>query len=574
MKKHVAIVACLIAVAATEARAQNVQVLTPLPLEQVVKTQPKPVVSGVLQLPLIAWGADEAAILADQQGLFREEGLQVSLFAEDDFAKQVQGVMDGKSPLLRGTLGQINSAAAAFRAAGLDLVVIDQLSWSVGGDTMVVRGGIHSPSDLRGKTIAVQLYGPHMDYVMNILTSAGIKPDEVKLKWFKELTLPKYDTKGQIVDPVSAFTADSTIDGVMCISPDANTLSSGGKVGTGAEGSVKGAHVLLTTRTASRVIPDVYAVRSDWFENNRATVQKLEHALLRSREALQDLFANKASQQTKYQQLLAKSADLLLGAPQATADAEGLYGDMELVSHAGNVAFFNAVGTTRNFKVMTDEIQTAFNGMGLMNGRVVLKSANWDYQALASGLKNVDLASLSVTHFDTKKVAASVESKIKTGAEASSWEGEGTLFKIEINFAPNESSFPEERYGADYEKALQITQTYGGAVVVIEGHGDPKKINDARAQGVSAPEVSQMEQAVKNLSLQRAMAVRTSYLAYCKTKSVTVDESQLVPVGMGIKTPKFPVPHTKQEWDANRRVVFLIKNVEAEATEFAPTPSK
>jgi outer membrane protein OmpA-like peptidoglycan-associated protein len=83
-----------------------------------------------------------------------------------------------------------------------------------------------------------------------------------------------------------------------------------------------------------------------------------------------------------------------------------------------------------------------------------------------------------------------------------------------------------------------------------------------------------MEQAVKNLSLQRAMAVRSSYLAYCKGKGVNVDESQLVPVGMGIKTPKFPVPHTKQEWDANRRVVFLIKNVEAEATEFAPTPSK
>jgi outer membrane protein OmpA-like peptidoglycan-associated protein len=79
-----------------------------------------------------------------------------------------------------------------------------------------------------------------------------------------------------------------------------------------------------------------------------------------------------------------------------------------------------------------------------------------------------------------------------------------------------------------------------------------------------------MEQQAKNLSLSRARAVRGSFLQYCKKKGLTLDESQFVAVGMGIANPKFSPPRTKQEWAANRRVVFRIKQVEAELTEFKP----
>ena len=81
-------------------------------------------------------------------------------------------------------------------------------------------------------------------------------------------------------------------------------------------------------------------------------VQKFVHAVLRSQEALTELLANKSSQQAKYRQLLVKSADLLLGAPQATADVEGMLGDCEFVFHTGNVAFFTGVGTTRTLTTL------------------------------------------------------------------------------------------------------------------------------------------------------------------------------------------------------------------------------
>src|SRR6202044_520761 len=107
-----------------------------------------------------------------------------------------------------------------------------------------------------GKTIALQLYGPHMDFITTVLGKAGLKPTDVKLKWLKELSVPSYDTHGKIVDPRTAFEAAPDLNATMVISPDASALTSGGKIGTGAEGSVKGAKILFSSKSANRVIAD------------------------------------------------------------------------------------------------------------------------------------------------------------------------------------------------------------------------------------------------------------------------------------------------------------------------------
>ena len=545
--------------------AQQIEYLSPKPMSQVVRVQVKPVTSKTVKVPLITWGGDAATILTEMDGIFQQEGLKVSLFREDNFAKQVEMCLSGETPYLRGTTGMINAAADAFKAHNVDLVVVYQLTWSVGGDAMTVR----PKKNLRNtKEVAVQLYGPHMDYAANLFKSAG-RLDKVNFKWLSELTLPTYETHGKVVDPVSAFQADSSLDAAMCIIPDALMLTSGGTTGTGAEGSVKGATILLSTKTASRVIADVYAVRKDYFDAHRGEVQKFVHALMRGEEALRDLSRDKSSQQAKYRQLLAKSADLLLGAPQATADVEALLGDCEFVGYSGNIEFFTGRGTTRNLKNLTDEIQKSFLEMGLMTGKAPLVSANWDYAALASNLTYAkDVPAAPKKKFDAKKVAAKVEKTISV--EPATWEEEGTLFVVEINFAPNQSDFPANKYADDFQKALEIAQTYSGALIIIEGNSDPLGILKAEQKGEQKQVIDQMHQQAKNLSLERGQEVRRSFLDFCKQRNLAMDESQFVPVGLGISNPKFNPPRTKEEWAANRRVVFRIKQVEAELAEFSP----
>jgi ABC-type nitrate/sulfonate/bicarbonate transport system substrate-binding protein/outer membrane protein OmpA-like peptidoglycan-associated protein len=562
----VVIIALTVLTSYATAQPAKVQYLEPRPLKDVVATRLQPVKAGEVRVPLITWGGDIATILAAEEGLFNEDGIPVKLFTENDFAKQVQACINGETPFVRGTLGMVNTAAEAVKTAGGELVVVYQMTWSNGGDTMVVRPTVKKPTDLAGKTIALQLYGPHMDYAANIVKSAGFAPRDVKFKWLKELTLPTYDTKGAVVDTLTAFQTDAKLDAGMLIIPDALTLTSQGKGGTGAEGSVKGAQILLSTKTANRIIADVYAVRRDWFDANKKKVQGFVHALLRAQESLTELHADKTRQAARHKKIMAKAGELLFDSVQAAETAEAMIADAEFVGHTGNVAFFTGQGTTRTFKTLNDEVQASFIELGLMKSTVKLNSANWDYANLTAGLKHLDATRGPA--FDPKKVQKRIEESI--AAEPTQWEEEGTLFVVEIAFAPNQSTFSTDQYADAYQSALKIAQTYGGAVVAIEGHSDPLAVMKARQTRKSAAEIAQMEQAAKNLSLNRANSVRDSYLAFCESKGVKVDESQFVPVGIGVQSPKFNPPRTKEEWAANRRVVFRIKQVEAELSDFTP----
>ncbi len=564
--KHFFIISLIVCLLMSQSvTAQEVEYLSVKPMSQAVKAQVQPVkVSGTVSIPLITWGGDVATILADKDGIFQQEGLDVKLFREDNFAKQVEMCLSGETPYLRGTMGMINAAADAFKAKGVDLVVIYQMTWSTGGDAMVVRPKKNLDNI---KTVAVQLYGPHMDYAANLFKSKG-RLGKITFKWLKELTLPTYDTYGKTVDPVSAFQSDNSLNAVMCIIPDALMLTSGGTKGTGAEGSVKEATILLSTKTASRIIADVYAVRKDYFDKNRSKVQEFVHALMLGEEALRDLLKNKSSMQAKYRQLMSESADKLLGAPQATADVEALLGDCEYVGYSGNISFFTGKGTTRNLKTLTNEIQKSFITMGLMTGKHSIASAEWDYTTLAKGLKYATGVPVAKKRFDEKKVAASVQKKISV--EPTTWEEEGTLFVVEINFAPNQSDFPADDYANDFQKALEISQTYGGSLIIVEGHSDPLGVLKAEKRRERSQVITQMKQQAKNLSYNRALAVRESFLDYCRKQKLNIDETQFVAVGLGILSPKYNPPRTEQEWNDNRRVVFRIKEVEAELAKFSP----
>jgi outer membrane protein OmpA-like peptidoglycan-associated protein/ABC-type nitrate/sulfonate/bicarbonate transport system substrate-binding protein len=544
---------------------------TPRPLNTIITGSPKSVRSaGPTQLPVITWGGDIATIHANGGGttqkgsIFDEERLSLEIFREDNFVTQAQKCFDGETPYLRGTMGMINTAAPLFASRGINLVPFYQLTWSTGGDAMVVRGNIKRVRDLRGKKIAIQAYGPHIDYLGKILADEGLTFREVTLVWLPDLTLPPYDTKGVATDPASAMRADPSIDAAMVIIPDALALTSGGNVGTGAEMSVKDAKILLTTKTASRIIADVYAVRSDYLDRNRREVEKLTHGLLRGQEALEKLMKQKSSRQAEHLQLLGKAADILLGSPQATADAEALLGDCEFVGYPGNVAFFTGQGTLRSFERLTSEIQSALINLGLLSAKVPLTHANWDYAKLAAGLTNTAGVTFAKPAFDPKKVEK------KLAVESTEWAEEGTLFLTEIYFEPEQSDFPESKYAADFQKGLELAQTYGGALFIVEGHSDPQRILQERAKGSPQPLINQMTQVAKNLSYQRAQSVVQSFLTYAKKRGIILDESRFVAAGLGISNPKYNPPKTREEWAANRRVVFRLKQVEAEATEFMP----
>ena len=511
-----------------------------------------------MRLPLIAWGADVVAIHANGQSalttkgsLFDAAGLAFELFREDDFGKQVDQFIAGDIAYLRGTMGMINMAMDRLAASPATRpVLVYQHSWSAGGDALVVKGGINSVADLKGKTVAIQRNGPHVDYFLKLLRDARLESGDVKIVWTRDLVGASGDT------PMAKLSSGG-IDAAFVIIPDALALTSQGSVGTGAEDSVKGARILLSTKTANRIISDVYAVRKDYFDRNRDAVKGFVQALLRSDEEVRDLFSSKGD---SYRQLLAMSGRLLLDDPGARDEVAGMYGDAEMAGFDGNVKFFGDAAYLRNYTRLSFEIQDSLLALGLLKKRHELLIADWNYQELRTGLRYAGRSDVSRFRDDTTVVIA----------ERLSQRGAGGLFSFEINFSPNQSEFSVSRYRAEFDRVIELASTYGGAIITVEGHSDPMNYLRQKKEGAEPMMLRKIEQAAKNLSYNRAQAVKNEIVRYAGTRGITLDPNQLNTIGHGISSPKYPVPSSQEEWKQNMRVVFKIMQVEAEDEVFRP----
>jgi ABC-type nitrate/sulfonate/bicarbonate transport system substrate-binding protein/outer membrane protein OmpA-like peptidoglycan-associated protein len=551
--------------------AQAVQYVDAPPLAKTITAPVADVkVVDAVRVPLITWGGDEATILANGNAakttaasIFAKKGLKLNLVREDDFKKQVEAYLRGETPYLRGTLGMVNMAAEVLaRDPRTAPIIIYQLTWSNGGDCLVVKPGIKTAKDLKGKTVALQAYGPHVDYLAKVLADAGLSMSDVSIKWVKDLT-------GTQETPAEAF-RDADVDAAMMIIPDGQALTSGGKVGTGAEGSVKDAEIMLSSKTANRVIADVYAVRSDYFKAHRSEVEKFVNGLMQGEEQLSTLFKDKASRMKDYTETLKASAQLLFDSPAATADVESLHEDCEFVGFAGNVKFFTDANYPRNFTNLKEQIQSSLVKISLLGKKTPLATAGFDYGTLKEGLTNV--AGVAVPKFDTAQVAGVIQRKQQQDTL-----NQGELFSFEVFFQPNQNQFSADLYADAFSKVIELASTYGGAVITIEGHSDPMGYLKAKKQNATEMVLGQIKQSAKNLSLSRANAVRTGITEFAASKGVVLDESQFAVVGHGIAKPKSGIcgsdpcpPKTEQEWRDNMRVEFRIIQLEAESSVFKP----
>ncbi|MBF0233072.1 MAG: ABC transporter substrate-binding protein [Desulfamplus sp.] len=557
--------------------AQALEFVKSPPLESVISSSVEDVKnSTMVKVPVITWGGDMATILANGNAvksvgssIFGQKGLNLELVRVDSFKKQVEDYIKGDSPYLRGTMGMINMAAPLLsKSPATKPIIIYQMTWSNGGDCLVVKQGIKTAKDLKGKTVALQAYGPHVEYLATIIKDAGLTPDDITIRWTKDLT-------GSSETPAEAFALNSDnsnnvkggskdrVDAAFVIIPDGLMLTSNGTVGTGSEGSVKGARIMLSTRTANRVIADVYAVRSDYLASKREEVKKFVHGLMLAEQAIRPIFKNRAQNIEDYKQVVTASAEILFDSRQATADAEALYGDVEFAGFKGNVEFFANTNWSRNMANLNREIGRSFAAIGLISSAVPVDHAMWDYNDMKTGLAGI--SDIAVPRFKSDEVARVVAKKQSLGTL-----DEGELFSFEINFDPNQKEFSDDLYSAQFAKVVELAATYGGAIITVEGHSDPLKYNKMESQGANSAELKRVKQAAKNLSLSRALAVRNSIQSFAGSRNVPLDDSQLTVVGHGISMPKYPSPSTKEEWLQNMRVVFRIIQVEAEESVFEP----
>ena len=557
----------------------------------------------VVSVPYITWGGDVATFLANGDlktkpgSIYNKSGLDIQLTGGDDFVQQVRDYVSGKSPFLRGTMHMLGMASEVAGAdPAIKPVVLLQLSWSA-GDQIVAREGVKTLNQLKGKTIAVQQGGPHVGLLYDSLAAANLNKDDIKIVWTKDIT----GADG----PADAFRKDATIDACCVITPDMIGLCGGpDDVGSGAEGSVQGAKVINSTAQMSRSIADVIAVRSDWYKSHKEWCDKYVSGYLAGTDKLVSMrkdFEESKRLSEEYRKILLLS-QRIFGAeflPTIEIDAHGLLLDCSFVGLPGQIAFFEDSANLSGFDAKSKEALDMATSWGYADKRIGFAAAKLDYEAIAK------LAGI-------KYKKPKQQEHFNTGEATDLFLGENldanTIVSFSISFQPNQTSFPVDRYGADFLRALKAASTFGNARVVIRGHADPTKtlidlvragiakgliqqngtsgnyryyfqgkaleLADVKAvselikQGAFSggdPDPSITMQAALNLSKARADEAMQALESFAKDSNIRIDLSQIAPVGAGISEPVIAKPKNMQEAEQNMRVEFRIVKVNAEA---------
>jgi len=508
-------------------------------------------------MPLIAWGADGVVAWANGGGLspggaLGAEGLGLNLSVEDNFEAQLEAYLACDTPYLRGTLGMLASAAPVTEDdPRTEQVIFFKHSFSA-GDGIVGGEGIGQIGDLAGRRVAIQANGPHVDFVGRILADGGLSFDDVEIVWTADLT-------GDGDTPAAAL-ADGRADAAALILPDARFLTSGGTVGTGAEGSVRGATILISTQEAASVIGDYIAVRADYFDAHRDDIARMVNIFFQAEEEMRQFMATDGDpRQTQMARLMAD--EFLGGLPEE--EGVFLWQDAITDGWSGNARHFADANEPRRYDVLLEEVNIALRGAGRLSVPAALATAEWDYTALTDGLSDLDERQIAA--FDPEAAAAAVRTLRRTGQLDAN-----TRIDFEVYFAPDSTDFPIALYEADFQEILRLASTYSGAIITVEGHSDPLYYLQREQDGADNTELRAIRTSAQNLSLDRAIAVVDALEGYSSDAELRMNRDQFTVDGVGITSPRHNPPQTEAQWRENMRVVFRVLTVQAEATTFAP----
>lgn len=558
-----------------------------------------------LNMPCITWGGESALFQAnglklqtDPNSTFANLGVNLNITKQDDFKQQVRDYMSGKTPFLRGTFHMVGLAAEVLNSdSRTKPVCILQETWSL-GDHIVARKNIKTLSDLKGTTGIVQTCGPHVGLVDDALKAANLQWTDIKVIWVDDLTGDK--------GPAEALRTTPNADWCTVITPDMIGLTGGlQNVGSGAEKTIDGGHVLVSTSEMSRSIADVICCRSDFYRRNENLMQKIVAGYLVGVNQVIDMKKKYENEGSKdYENLLRFMQDVFGHdvLPTIEEDAHGLICDLNWVGLPGLEAFLNEDGNPNGLEAMKQSILALAVSRGYAKSKTDIVPADFDLSEIA---KIGNLGSFQVVR----------RQKFKAEATASDFDAidldDKTIYAFEVQYRPNETEFPVDRYNKEIQKVAQLMSKFGNSKVIVRAHADPtltlKNLVEAGKQkgtlvrtdkqgggyvyslngrpfslanvndvinaidrgdfdGVKDCDPKATYQDALILSKNRADNFVRSVKKWCEDNKYPFDISQIQSQGVGIKEPVNAAPRNYGEAEQNMRAEFRLVRVTAEIT--------
>jgi len=470
-------------------------------------------------LPLVA--ANHGFAPNTESTFYKDYKFKVEFKLIDDPVIARDTYASGDSHILWGTLDMIALFAPQLMQDSRTAPrVFQQIDWSSGGDGIVVREGIKSVDDLKGKTMVYAQNSPSQYFVTTQLLFAGIQPSQVS---------PKYTNTA--FEAAAAFVSDPSIDACVSWAPDIYKIPE----------KVPGTKILITTSDASKVIADVWAARADFAKDHPEVIAGLVEGTFKAMESLE----KDASFRKQACAWLAKGYGL------APDEVEGMLQDAHSTNFAENKEFFLNASNPTNFQRTWDRINFVYKELGKIEKPVAFDQV-MDFTMIRRLAEQGKFANQTDTY--TAKFAPNDWART----------AEAPVLKqvIRIGFFPNSADVNEparDEYGnrvkgklydpsvpQTLERVAAMAGQYDRAVIKITGHTDDSFRNKVPYD------------LVRKLSTDRAEAVKKALL----DKFTKLDPNKFVAEGKAWDEPADPKnPHDNTQ---NRRVEIGVYPLEAQ----------
>lgn len=216
----------------------------------------KKIIGKPLRVTLHLWPGYYHSFIAQEQGFFRDEGVNLELTLIEDVDANLKAFVDGRADAAFG----LQSDAMLLFAQGVELKIVYIADFSNGGDVVISKPDIQTVSELRGKTVSVdKLNSFNHIFLAELLRLNGLTESEVNIVPVKARDVP-------------AALAAGKIDAGQTWEPYKS------------KALAQGYRLLATSADAPGIITDVLMVKKDVIEQREEDVRGFVKALFKALE--------------------------------------------------------------------------------------------------------------------------------------------------------------------------------------------------------------------------------------------------------------------------------------------------
>jgi len=276
-----------------------------------------------LRVQLVTWAGyapglyfNEGTQANIRSRFYKDFGFKVEFVREDDLINALNAWAVDEYDIVVQTADAFSFYTAPDDLRSLDPKAFMQVDWSRGGDALIVKRGINSINDLKGKKVALAVPAPAQTMLITALESAGLSYDDVEI----------------------ITTTDNIKAAELFRSPDVDAAVVWSPFDQEAIAEVPGSKVLLSTVEQSHIIGDIMFAKESVINEKREMFNGFYEGWMRAVAELKN-----AGNKEKAAKYLAEFAQV------SVDDAKGMMSTVYYTGHGDNMNFF---GLNNSFKGM------------------------------------------------------------------------------------------------------------------------------------------------------------------------------------------------------------------------------